>query len=148
MKFKDLPKEKVPPYHMPAALILALASSQRPSVTDETIEEIEDYEEDLWKLFHPLSDLTNIVVNFYNKWPFLLLNVEKYFTKFKLLHLFYGRQCRREWKGYEYSHLSNSKGGWNKHGGDAKVPELLNKIVGINMEGGIFWKKLIHNCNK
>ena len=47
MKFKDVPKEKVPPYDMPAALILALASCQRPSVTDETIEEIEDYEEDL-----------------------------------------------------------------------------------------------------
>ena len=88
MKFKDVPKEKVPPYDMPAALILALASCQRPSVTDETIEEIEDYEEDLWKLLHPLSDLTNIVVNLYNKWPFLLSMVEKYFTKLNFLHLF------------------------------------------------------------
>ena len=36
-----------------------------------------------------------------------------------------------------YSHLFNSQGGWNKHGGGA-----------INVEGGIFWKKLLHNCNK
>jgi hypothetical protein len=41
-----------------------------------------------------------------------------------------------------YSHLSNSQGGWNECGGGAKVPEL------INVEGGIFWKKLVHNCNK
>ena len=39
-----------------------------------------------------------------------------------------------------YSHLSNKHGGWNKHRGDAKV--------GINMEGGIFGKKLVHNSNK
>ena len=25
---------------------------------------------------------------------------------------------------------------------------LIAKEVGINMEGGIFWKKLVHNCNK
>ena len=47
-----------------------------------------------------------------------------------------------------YSHLSNSWGGWNKHGGGAKVTELINEEVGINMEGGIFWKKLVHNSNK
>ena len=47
-----------------------------------------------------------------------------------------------------YSHLSNSRGGWNKRGGGAKVPELINEEVGINVEGGIFWKKLVHNCNK
>ena len=47
-----------------------------------------------------------------------------------------------------YSHLSNSQGGWNNHGGGAKVPELINEEVGINMEGGIFWKKLVHNPNK
>ena len=40
-----------------------------------------------------------------------------------------------------YSHLSNSRGGWNKHEGGAKVPELINEEVGMNMEGGIFWKK-------
>jgi hypothetical protein len=37
-----------------------------------------------------------------------------------------------------YSYLSNSQGGWNKHGGGAKVLELMNKEVGINMKGGIF----------
>ena len=31
----------------------------------------------------------------------------------------------------------------------AKVPELKSKEVGINIEGGIFWKKTqVHNCNK
>ena len=33
-----------------------------------------------------------------------------------------------------YSHLSNSRGGWNKHGGGAKVPESTNEEVGINVE--------------
>ena len=35
------------------------------------------------------------------------------------------------------SHISNSQGGWNKHGGGAKIPELINEEVEINMEGGI-----------
>ena len=39
-------------------------------------------------------------------------------------------------------HLSNSRGG------GAKVAESINVEVGINVEGGIFWKKLIHKCNK
>ena len=34
-----------------------------------------------------------------------------------------------------------SQGGWNKHGGDAKVLELINEEVGINVEGGIFLEK-------
>ena len=33
------------------------------------------------------------------------------------------------------SHLSNSQGGWNKWGGGAKVPELINEEDGINVEG-------------
>jgi len=41
-----------------------------------------------------------------------------------------------------YSHLSNNRGGWNKRGGSAKVAKS------INVEGGIFWKKLVHKCNK
>ena len=47
-----------------------------------------------------------------------------------------------------YSHLSNNRGGWNKHGGGAKVAKSINVKVGINVEGGIFWKKLVHKCNK
>ena len=43
---------------------------------------------------------------------------------------------------HKYSHLSNSRIGWNKHGGGAKLAKS------INVEGGIFWKKLVHNCNK
>ena len=39
-----------------------------------------------------------------------------------------------------YSHLSNSQEGWNKRGRGAKVPELINKEVGINVEGGFFGK--------
>ena len=41
-----------------------------------------------------------------------------------------------------YSYLSNKRGGWNKRGGGAKVANSLN------VEGGIFWKKLVHNSNK
>ena len=48
----------------------------------------------------------------------------------------------------DYSHLSNKHGGWNKRGGGAKFAKSLNLEVGINMEGGILWKKLIHNSNK
>ena len=48
----------------------------------------------------------------------------------------------------QYSHLSNSRGGWNKRGGGAKVAKLLNVEAGINVEGGIFWKKLVHKSNK
>ena len=47
-----------------------------------------------------------------------------------------------------YSHLFNSRGDWNKRGGAAKVAKSINVEVGINVEGGIFWKKLVHNCNK
>jgi hypothetical protein len=47
-----------------------------------------------------------------------------------------------------YSHLSNNRGGWNKRGGGAKVAKSINVEVGISVEGGIFWKKLIHKCNK
>ena len=47
-----------------------------------------------------------------------------------------------------YSHLSNKLGGWNKCGGGAKFAKSLNVEVGINEEGGILWKKLMHNSNK
>ena len=42
-----------------------------------------------------------------------------------------------------YSHLSNKRGGWNKRGGGAKFTKSLNVEVGINVEGGILWKKLM-----
>ena len=41
-----------------------------------------------------------------------------------------------------YPQFSNNRGGWNKRGGGAKVAKS------INVEGGIFWKKLVHKCNK
>jgi hypothetical protein len=41
-----------------------------------------------------------------------------------------------------YSHLSN------KRGGVAKFAISLNVEVGINVEDGILWKKLMHNSNK
>ena len=47
-----------------------------------------------------------------------------------------------------YSHLFNKRGGWNKRGGVAKVAKSLIVEVGINVEGGIFWKKLVHKSNK
>ena len=46
-----------------------------------------------------------------------------------------------------YSHLFNKRGGWNKRGGGAKFAKSLN-MVGINVEAGISWKKLMHNSNK
>ena len=46
-----------------------------------------------------------------------------------------------------YSHLFNKRGAWNKGGGGAKVAKSLNVEVGINVEGVIFWKKLVHNSN-
>ena len=42
----------------------------------------------------------------------------------------------------DYSHLSNNRGGWNKRGGSARVARS------INVEGGMFWKKLVHKYNK
>ena len=48
----------------------------------------------------------------------------------------------------DYSHLSNNRGGWNKHGGGAKYAKSLNVEFGNNMEGGILWKKLMCNSNK
>ena len=47
-----------------------------------------------------------------------------------------------------YSQLSNRREGWNKHGGGAKVVKSINVEAGINVEGGIFWKKVVHKCNK
>ena len=48
----------------------------------------------------------------------------------------------------EYSHISNKRGGWNKRGRGAKFAKSLNMEVGINVEGGILWKKLMYNSNK
>ena len=42
---------------------------------------------------------------------------------------------------HTYSHLSNKRGGWNKRERGAKFAKLLNVEVGINVEGGILWKK-------
>ena len=47
-----------------------------------------------------------------------------------------------------YSRLSNNHGGCNIGGGGAKVAKSINVEVRINVEGGIFWKKLVHKCNK
>ena len=49
---------------------------------------------------------------------------------------------------FAYSHLFNKRGGWNKRRGGAKVAKSLNVEVGINVEGVIFWKKLVHKSNK
>ena len=48
----------------------------------------------------------------------------------------------------KYSHLFNKRGAWNKRGGGAKVAKSLNVEPGINVEGRIFWKKLLHKSNK
>ena len=49
---------------------------------------------------------------------------------------------------HRYSHLSNKRGGWNKREGGTKVAKSINEEVRINVVGGIFWKKLVHKCNK
>ena len=49
---------------------------------------------------------------------------------------------------FRYSHLSNNRGGWNKRGWGAKVAKSIIVDIGINVEGGIFWKKLVYKCNK
>ena len=36
----------------------------------------------------------------------------------------------------------------NNCGGGEKVPKLINGEAGINPEGGIFWKRQVHKCNK
>ena len=56
--------------------------------------------------------------------------------------------CSHSTQLFRYSHLSNNRGGWNKHGGSAKNAKSINVEVGINVEGGIFWKKLVHKSNK
>ena len=43
-----------------------------------------------------------------------------------------GRAAQR----YEYSHLSNNRGGWNKREGSAKVAKSINMEIGINVEVG------------
>ena len=35
-----------------------------------------------------------------------------------------------------YSHLSNSRGGWNKRGGGVKVAKSITMEIGKNVEGG------------
>ena len=47
-----------------------------------------------------------------------------------------------------YSYLSNNLGSWNKRGGGPKVAKSINVEVGINVEGGIFRKKLVCKWNK
>ena len=51
-------------------------------------------------------------------------------------------------KIYASCHLFNKRGGLNKHGVGANVTKSLNMEVGINVEGGIFWKELVHTANK
>ena len=46
-----------------------------------------------------------------------------------------------------YSHLFNKRGAWNKRGEGAKVAKLLNVELRINVEGGIFGKKLVQKSN-
>ena len=48
----------------------------------------------------------------------------------------------------EYSHLSNKRGGWYERGGGTKFDKSLNPEVGMNVKGGILWKKLMPNSNE
>ena len=57
------------------------------------------------------------------------------------IYLFFASIKYLSWSTYKsfYSHLSNSQGGCAKPGGGARVPDLINEEVGINVEGRIFW---------
>ncbi len=46
------------------------------------------------------------------------------------------------------SNVSKLKEDWNKRRGRATVTKSINLEVGINLEGGIFWKKTSTYCNK
>ena len=65
--------------------------------------------------------------------------------KGELVANFFISETKRD---FDYSHLFNKSGGWNKRGGGAKVAKSLSVEVGINVEGEFFWKKLVHNSNK
>ena len=56
-----------------------------------------------------------------------------------LKHMEASQHLRKKFES-GYSHLSNSREGWNKRGGGAKVTKSLNVELGINQEGGIFGK--------
>ena len=38
--------------------------------------------------------------------------------------------------------------GWSSPERQPTLISLINVEVGINVEGGIFWKKLVYKCNK
>ena len=63
----------------------------------------------------------------------ILYAVEIDFHFIKYSSYRYRWNCKRK---STYSHL------FNKRGGGAKV------VKSLNVEGGIFWKKLVHNSNK
>ena len=71
-------------------------------------------------------------------------NIDLIFLDVILFHLVF----KFRYNTLRHSHLSNKRGGWNKHGGGAKVAKSINVEVGINVDGAIFWKKLVHKCNK
>ena len=79
-------------------------------------------------------------------------NVSCAFTKhfFNLLQYLPSHYCNKNCANNidMYSHLSINGRGWNKRGGGAKDAKSINVEFGINVEGGIFWKKLVHNSNK
>ena len=62
---------------------------------------------------------------------FLILHKVLFPTK---KYIFWG-SCAKS-RINSYSHLSNSRGGWNKRRGDAKVAKSINVEVGLNVEGG------------
>ena len=54
----------------------------------------------------------------------------------------FARRRRLATRHDTYSHLSN------KRGGGGKIAKSQNVEVGVNVEGGILWKKRMHNSNK
>ena len=62
---------------------------------------------------------------------FLYIHINFYFGS--ILDVFSIFNCEICITLVNYSRLSNSRGGWNKRGGGAKVAKSINVEVGINM---------------
>ena len=75
---------------------------------------------------------------------FPIITVSLYFILL-FVALLTAEEQNQDWKKFEYSHLSNNRGG----GG--RVAKSINVEVGINVEEEVFWKKkqyIVHRCNE
>ena len=62
-----------------------------------------------------------------------LLKVRQFEKQIMVFSILPKNEC---WDNFQYSHLFNKRGGWNKRVGGAKVAKSLNVEARINVEGG------------